>query len=186
MCALDAIQIAVFEHGTRAVSDVDEDRTQPSSARNSLSPIERCQETLCSGASRLAGIGKHRYRVEFRCPTCDIERGFLVTDSRRAGMPQHPLVQMGQTVDAHAVGLSKGAAILVDCDMDHRAFAPHCRLQAQRRRYRVKDCSPGALLPSGQARVVDVDTVMDACPFVASELAPNVGVVLAGFAYLAS
>lgn len=127
------------------------------------------------GAPRLARVGQHRNRIELGYgPTCDVKGGFFKAQTWRTDMPEHPLLQVGQMVDAHSVWFGQHAPLTGDCDMDHRTLVGKRRFQAQRRRSRVKHCGPGSLQPGQRSGVIDVYAVVDPSPLIAPEQPSNV------------
>ena len=68
------------------------------------------QQPKCSGSPRLARIGKYRDGVEFRCTQGKVQRRFFIAQAWRSDVPECPLVEMVDVVDANTVRLDQGGA----------------------------------------------------------------------------
>lgn len=126
-------------------------------------------------APRLARVGQHRNRIELgNSLTSDVKGGFFKTQTWRADVPEHPLLQVSQVVYANSVWFGQHTPVTGDCDVDYRALVGQRRFQAQRRRSRVKHCGPGSLQPGQRSGVIHVYAVVDPRPLVAPEQPSNV------------
>lgn len=123
MCPLDAIKISMLKDRAGALGYVDKDRPQPAATANPLAGVENPLQASRCRAARPAGVGQHRDGLEIRpCTARNVKRRIFVTHSRRSDVPEHPLLEMCEVVNAHTVWLGQHGALSRDGDMDQRAF----------------------------------------------------------------
>lgn len=178
MRPLHAIEICVLQDRAGAIGNIDQYRPQPAATANPPAGVEDLEKAWRCGPPRLAGVGQHRNGIEVgRRSACNIKRGVLEPQSWRPDMPQRPLFEVRDMMDADAVRLGQHPPVTGDGDMDHRTVVGQGRLQAQCRRSGVKHCGPGSLQPGQRSSVVDIHAIVDPRPLVASEQPPDVVVL---------
>lgn len=93
----------------------------------------------------------------------------LVTRPRRARVPQHAIIEVGDTVNADADRLSQCRPLPIDGDMNRQRLRTQRRFEAKGGRGRVKHCSPSPLYPAQRAGVFDINAGVHPRPLIAPE-----------------
>ena len=104
---LDVLEVAPFQHRARTLGDVAQHGLEPGSTRHPLPSRQRVEHAQGRRPTRLAHVGKQSHGVVVGGRSGgDVDRGLLDPDSRRPGVPLHPLGQPRAAPDRDSPALA--------------------------------------------------------------------------------
>ncbi len=118
MGPLDLREVAAFEHGAGACSDVLEYVGHPLAAGKATAFLQRGGQASRRRTSRLHCLGEGGHRCEVGAGSCGhVERGLFETYPWRSEVPLHVLLETSSAMNAHVARLNE-STIPADDNMD--------------------------------------------------------------------